>query len=198
MHKHIESHDNGSTTSRDLERFLNSRFNTARGLLATDADAAEEIFIELLHEPQLAHWMRVQCNIIFACIADDVEVAAIYLLDARDVLAYFKEGRTHLQPDPLQTDIAQMEEGFEEVEQEIAYWRVHPWDEPEGEEEVASKDIESEQQSSLDDDDVMLPRYQGDPSENELTAGIDEIFSGDHGDPETTVHAESSDEEEKR
>ena len=101
----------------NLEVFLNTRYNTAHDLLATDVDAAERIFISLLQQSRLPLWKRAQCNLLLASIGSELTDAPAYLNDARHAFALYKEGRV-AQPDTAK--MTDMEERFDEVEKDIA------------------------------------------------------------------------------
>ncbi|KAK3726146.1 hypothetical protein LTR37_000294 [Vermiconidia calcicola] len=152
-----------------------------RGLLGNDPETAHRMFLDLLQQPRISHWMRVQCNHILSYIADSVESAESYLSGARHVCADFKEARTHLHPDPLRAQMEDMERGFEDAEREIAERKEHPWPEDEREQQP---EVETELEGSDDklEKDEMLREYESDPNENELTSGINEMLLGERGD----------------
>ena len=149
----------------NLSRFFVARYTTAHDLLKTDEYAAERIYNELLHNPRLPLWIRIQCNVSLAFLDDDIETAATYARDARHVLELFKESRTRPQPDSLQEKLKGLERWIGEAEQDIAYRREHPEeedDEVEEEEEVKDEVLED---AETEDEEVEMEDNDGDLTE---------------------------------
>ncbi|KAK4507238.1 hypothetical protein PRZ48_000973 [Zasmidium cellare] len=125
------------TELTNFERWCQFRFKEAHRLLTDDAYAAEDRFMELLTEPRIPMWMRVQCNAVLASITDRADDAENYIEDARHVLDLFAEDRPD--PDPLGEKIVNMAKRLDEIEKEIEERRQHPWDEDENADETSGK-----------------------------------------------------------
>lgn len=148
----------------------------------------------------MALWMRTQCNLVLAQIADDIDAAVSYLADARTVLDIFKEDRMHC-PDP-KTNVQAMEASFEDVEQQIAYRREHPWNIVDQDDDTTVTGLEAEPETFVTDEEgEALPGDEAgvvdsedirasEPS-SESQGVLKEVTS------DTTVRSESSDKEDK-
>ncbi|KAI7091653.1 hypothetical protein KC363_g4566 [Hortaea werneckii] len=109
----------------NLEEYLHGRYSAAQSLLDSNADEAGAMFLDLLHEPRLPLWRRVQCNYILASITDASGPAHSYLSDARLSLDLFMNSFLVGQEDDpekkvtLQRDIEDMTKALDLVEAEI-------------------------------------------------------------------------------
>lgn len=186
LNKHRDHTAMATRPITNLENYLNTRYNSAHDLLETDARAAERILLQLLNEPRLPLWKRAQCNMILACISEGG--GARYLEDARHVLALFKDSLSQEPEPPLQAKISAMEEKFNEIEQDIVHREEHLWDAAEAAEEGVQPEAQvvssgSQGKQGEFDDDEMLLGYEGDPFENVLTVGLDEMRVSEHTRP---------------
>ena len=188
----------------NFERFIHQRYEHAHALLASDPDGAETIFVELLEEPKLPLWTRTQCNACLAFLADDVHTASRYLADGRHVLDLYKQSRSE-QLESMQADLTAIEDSLDEAGRDIAYRKAHPEEEDGSDEEVGEEDSSDEEageeqgltsevaqkpaEAEDEEEDEMLLGHIGDPYEDQLTAGVNEMLLGQSGDSKATVPA---------
>ncbi|KAK3116374.1 hypothetical protein LTR53_003344 [Teratosphaeriaceae sp. CCFEE 6253] len=135
----------------NLERSIIDRYNAAQAFLATDAEAAERIFLELLNEPRLPLWIRTQCNVNLALLTDDLSAAPLYLLDARHALDLYEAANAESWSESVTSNVANMKAAFTTVDDRIAYRLAHPEEEDEPEDGAPKEDESDEDKSDADE-----------------------------------------------